>query len=143
MITKDERSVMARMIFVNLPVKDLRRSMDFFAGLGFTFNEQFTNDEAAYMVVNDQAAVMLVTEPFFSTFSGKAIANTATTYEVSNAISLGSREEVDEIGEKALATGGTPSKPPSDEGFMYSRSFQDPDGHLWDVHWMDPSAIEG
>jgi predicted lactoylglutathione lyase len=94
------------------------------------------------MVVNDQAALMLVTEPFLKTFSDKAIADTATTYEVSNAISLGSRQEVDEIGEKALAIGGTPDKP-SDEGFMYSRRFQDPDGHLWDVHWVDPSAISG
>jgi predicted lactoylglutathione lyase len=132
------------MIFVNLPVKDLKRSMEFFRGLGFEFNEQFTNDEAAFMVVNDGAAVMLVTDPLFSTFSSsKSIADTSKHYEVSNAISLGSREEVDAIGEKALATGGKPSKPPSDEGFMYSRSFLDPDGHLWDVHWMDPSAIGG
>ena len=129
---------MPRMIFVNLPVKDLKRSMEFFRGLGFTFNEQFTNDEAAYMNVNDGAAVMLVTEPFFSTFSStKSIADTSKAYEVS----VGSREEVDALGEKALATGGTVSKPPSDEGFMYSRSFLDPDGHLWDVHWMDPAAI--
>jgi uncharacterized protein len=134
---------MSRMIFVNLPVKDLARSMEFFRGLGFGFNEQFTNDQAAYMVVNDQAAVMLVTEPFFKTFSDKSIADTSTQIEVSNAISLGSRDEVDELGEKALATGGRPSKPVSDEGFMYSRSFQDPDGHLWDILWMDPSAIAG
>jgi predicted lactoylglutathione lyase len=134
---------MPRMIFVNLPVKDLKRSMDFFGGLGFEFNRQFTNDEAAYMIVNDQAAVMLVAEPFFDTFSDKAIADSSTHYEVSNAISLSSKEEVDEIGEKALATGGSVSKPPSDEGFMYSRSFLDPDGHLWDVHWMDLSAVEG
>ena len=133
---------MGRMIFVNLPVKDLQRSIDFFRGLEFEFNEQFTNDQAGFMIVNDQAAVMLVTEPFFSTFSDvKAIADTATTYEVSNAISAESREKVDQLVDKALATGATVSKPPSDEGFMYSRSFQDPDGHLWDIHWMDPSAI--
>jgi predicted lactoylglutathione lyase len=131
------------MIFVNLPVRDLPRSIAFFRGLGFDFNEQFTNDEAAFMNVNDGAAVMLVTVPFFETFSDKTIADTATTYEVSNAVSLASREEVDEVADKALATGGTAHKPPSDEGWMYSRSFQDPDGHLWDVHWMDPSAIEG
>jgi predicted lactoylglutathione lyase len=134
---------MARMIFVNLPVKDLNRSMEFFRGLGFEFNEQFTNDEAAFMIVNDQAAVMLVSEPFFKTFSNKEIADTATHYEVSNAVSLSSKAEVDEIGEKALATGGSVSKPPSDDGFIYSRSFLDPDGHLWDVHWMDPAAING
>lgn len=135
---------MARMIFVNLPVKDLKRSREFFSGLGFTFNDQFSDDTAAYMEVNDQAAVMLVSHPFFETFSdSKAIADTTKTYEVSTAISLSSREEVDEIGERALATGGSPSKPPNDDGFIYSRSFLDPDGHLWDVHYMDPNAIPG
>jgi hypothetical protein len=131
------------MIFVNLPVKDLSRSMDFFRGLGFGFNEQFTNDQAAYMVVNDQAAVMLVTEPFFRTFTDRQIADTSSQIEVSNAISAGSRDEVDQLAEKALTAGAQPSKEPSDEGFMYSRSFEDPDGHHWDVVWMDPSAIQG
>jgi predicted lactoylglutathione lyase len=132
------------MIFVNLPVTDLKRSIDFFSGLGFEFNQQFTNDQAAYMVVNDGAAVMLVTRPFFETFSStKQIADTSKAYEVSNAFSAGSRDEVDLIADKALASGAQPSKPPSDEGFMYSRSFLDLDGHLWDVHWMDPAAIGG
>ena len=134
---------MPRMIFVNLPVKDLKRSMDFFGGLGFEFNQQFTSDEAAFMVVNENAAVMLVTESFFDTFSDRSIADTSTHYEVSNAVSLSSKEEVDQVGKKALETGGSVSKPPSDDGFIYSRSFIDPDGHLWDVHWMDPSALEG
>ena len=134
---------MPRMIFVNLPVKDLKRSKDFSSGLGFEFNEQFTNDDAAFMVVNELAAVMLVSEPFFDTFSDKAIADSSTHYEVSTAVSLGSKAEVDEIGQKALATGGSVSKPPSDDDFIYSRSFLDPDGHLWDVHWMDPTAVEG
>jgi predicted lactoylglutathione lyase len=134
---------MPRMIFVNLPVKDLARSIEFFRGLGFDFNEQFTNEQAGYMVVNDQAAVMLVTEPFFRTFSDKAIADTSAQIEVSNAVSADSREAVDELVEKALASGGHPSKAATDEGFMYSRGFQDPDGHLWDVVWMDPSAIAG
>lgn len=133
---------MSRMIFVNLPVNDLSRSMEFFKGLGFDFNEQFTNEQAGYMVVNDQAAVMLVTEPFFRTFSDKTIADTSKQFEVSNAVSVGNREEVDEVVEKALATGATASKPASDEGFMYSRGFQDPDGHLWDVMWMDQNAIQ-
>jgi uncharacterized protein len=134
---------MARMIFVNLPVKDLPRSTEFFRGLGFSFNEQFSNEQAAYMVVNDQAAVMLVTEPFFQTFTDKAIADASSQIEVSNAISADSREEVEALVEKALADGGRRSKPASDEGFMYSRGFYDPDGHHWDVVWMDPSAIEG
>jgi uncharacterized protein len=133
----------SRMIFVNLPVKDLDRSIAFFRGLGFTFNEQFTNDQAAYMNVNDQAAVMLVTEPFFKTFSDKAIADTGSQMEVQNAVSAASREEVDELVEKAIAGGARSAKAGVDEGFMYSRGFQDPDGHLWDFVWMDTSAIPG
>ena len=132
---------MARMIFVNLPVKDLERSMEFFRGLGFGFNEQFTNEQAAYMVVNDAAAVMLVTEPFFKTFTDKAIADTSTQIEVSNAISADSREEVDRLIEKAVAVGAEAPTPAADEGFMYSRGFYDPDGHHWDVVWMDPTAL--
>jgi predicted lactoylglutathione lyase len=133
---------MSRMIFVNLPVSDLARSIAFFRALGFTFNEQFTNDQAAYMNVSDQAAVMLVTEPFFKTFSDKAIADTATQMEVQNAVSATSREEVDQLVEKAIAAGARSAKPGVDEGgFMYSRGFQDPDGHLWDFVWMDPTAI--
>ena len=126
---------MSRYIFVNLPVKDLPRSMKFFRALGFTFNDQFTNDQAAYMNVSDQAAVMLVTEPFFKTFSDKAIADTTTQMEVQNAVSAASREEVDELVEKAIAAGARSAKPAADEGFMYSRGFQDPDGHLWDIAW--------
>ena len=133
---------MSRMIFVNLPVRDLQRSMDFFRSLGFTFNEQFTNDQAGYMNISDQAAVMLVTEPFFSSFSDKTIADTSKTMEVQNAVSASSREEVDELAEKARAAGALSVKEGVDEGgFMYSRGFQDPDGHLWDFVWMDPSAI--
>jgi predicted lactoylglutathione lyase len=132
---------MSRMIFVNLPVKDLPRSIAFFRALGFTFNEQMTNDQAAFMNVSDQAAVMLVTEPFFKSFSDKAIADTSTQMEVQNAVSAESREEVDDLVEKAIAAGARSAKPALDEGFMYSRGFQDPDGHLWDFVWMDPSAI--
>jgi predicted lactoylglutathione lyase len=131
----------SRMIFVNIPVKDLDRSMTFFRALGFTFNEAFTNDQAAYMEVNDEAAVMLVTEPFFSSFSDKSIADTASVMEVQNAVSVASREEVDELVEKAIAAGARSAKAGVDEGFMYSRGFQDPDGHLWDLVWMDPSSI--
>jgi uncharacterized protein len=132
---------MSRMIFVNLPVKDLDRSVAFFKALGFTFNDAFTNEQAAYMNVSDQAAVMLVTEPFFSQFSPKQIADTSSTMEVQNAVSAASRAEVDELVEKAIAAGARSAKDGVDEGFMYSRGFQDPDGHLWDFVWMDPSAI--
>jgi uncharacterized protein len=132
---------MSRMIFVNLPVKDLDRSVAFFKALGFTFNDAFTNEQAAYMNVSDQAAVMLVTEPFFSQFSTKQIADTGSTMEVQNAVSAASRAEVDELVEKAIAAGARSAKDGVDEGFMYSRGFQDPDGHLWDFVWMDPSAV--
>jgi predicted lactoylglutathione lyase len=131
----------SRMIFVSLPVKDLDRSIAFFRALGFTFNEAFTNEQAAYMNVSDQAAVMLVTEPFFQTFADKTIVDTSSAMEVQNAVSAASREEVDELVEKAIAAGARSAKPAVDEGFMYSRGFQDPDGHLWDFVWMDPSAI--
>lgn len=102
-----------------------------------------TNEQAAYMIVYDQAAVMLVTEPFFRTFSDKTIADTSSQSEVSNAISADSKAEVDEVCQKAAASGGKAPKPATDEGFMYSRSFLDPDGHHWDVVWMDPAVIAG
>src|SRR4051794_3479658 len=135
---------MNRMIFVNLPVKDLKRSMEFFAALGFTFNDAFTSEEAAYMNINEQTAVMLVTEPFFSSFSTKAIADTNATMEVQNALSATSREEVDELVEKAIAAGARGVKAGQFEGdYMYSRQFQDPDGHLWDFVWMSPEMVSG
>ena len=135
---------MNRTIFVNLPVTDLARSMKFFRALGFTFNQQFTNDQAAYMNINDGAAVMLVTEPFFRTFSEKKIADTSTTMEVQNAVAVSSRAEVDKLVEKAITAGARSARSGVEEGaYMYSRQFQDPDGHLWDFVWMDPQQIKG
>lgn len=133
---------MSRMIFLNLPVADLQRSIDFWTGLGFTFNPQFTDENATCMVISDDACVMLLTEKFFSTFTSKDIVDTTRYTEAITAISAESREEVDRLADTALATGGSPSSPPQDEGFMYSRAFADPDGHLWEVLYMDPSAIE-
>jgi predicted lactoylglutathione lyase len=133
---------MSRMIFVNLPVADLQRSVGFWRGLGFDFNEQFTDDNAACMVVSDLACVMLLTEKLFSTFTTKSLADSSRSTEAIMALSSESREEVDRLTEKALATGGSPSNQPQDEGFMYGRSFQDPDGHLWEVLYMDPAALE-
>ncbi|HLN77020.1 MAG TPA: VOC family protein [Nocardioidaceae bacterium] len=133
---------MSRMIFVNLPVSDLQRSVDFWRGLGFDFNPQFTDDKAACMVVSDLACVMLLSQSFFSTFTKKEVADTATSTEAIMALSSESREEVDRLTDTALASGGSASNDPQDEGFMYSRSFQDPDGHLWEVLYMDPSALE-
>ena len=133
---------MSRMIFVNLPVSDLQRSVGFWKGLDFDFNPQFTDDDTACMVVSDLACVMLLTDQFFSTFTKKAVADAAGSTEAILAISAESRDEVDRLADKALASGGSASNDPQDGGFMYSRSFEDPDGHLWEVLYMDPAALE-
>ena len=133
---------MSRMIFVNLPVQDLTRSTDFFTRLGFTFNQQFTDETSTCMVVSEQACVMLLSRPFFSTFTTKAVADSATTTEAILAVSADSREEVDTLVDTALELGAQPTKEPQDEGFMYGRSFYDLDGHHWEVLWMDPKAIQ-
>ena len=131
----------ARKIFVNLAVRDLPRSMAFFSTLGFQYNRQFTDDNAACMIVNADACVMLLTEPFFRTFTKRAVCDTATQTEGLFALSCNSRAEVDEIVRKAIAAGAAPAMPPQDHGFMYGSSFYDIDGHHWEVLWMDPSAI--
>ncbi|GAA2357100.1 VOC family protein [Nonomuraea africana] len=130
------------MIFVNLPVKDLDRSKNFFTGLGFTFNRQFTDEKAACLVISDTIYAMLLTEEFFKSFTKKDIADAHTTTEAIVALGVESREKVDELADKALASGGSPANDPMDEESMYGRSFQDPDGHLWEVVWMDPAAVE-
>jgi predicted lactoylglutathione lyase len=132
---------MAAQIFVNLPVKDLNRSKDFFSKLGFQFNLQFTNEDAACMIISDTIFVMLLTERFFKTFTKKQIANAATSTEVILAISAESREKVDELVNKALTAGGGVSNEKQDHGWMYAWSFQDLDGHLWEVLYTDPNAI--
>jgi predicted lactoylglutathione lyase len=133
---------MSRMIFVNLPVKNLPKSVEFFTALGFEFNPQFTDEKATCMVISEQACVMLLVEPFFRTFIDKEIADAVTHAETIVSLSAESRAEVDDVFERAVAAGARPVKDPQDEGFMYSRTFQDLDGHLWDLVWMDPSAIE-
>ncbi|HSE07021.1 MAG TPA: VOC family protein [Nocardioidaceae bacterium] len=133
---------MSRMIFVNLSVADLRRSLDFWTGLGFAFNPQFTDDNAACMVVSDDACVMLLTEKYFSTFTTKNVVDATTHVEAIMALSAESREEVDRLAEAALATGGSRANEPQEDGFMYGRSFHDPDGHLWELIYMDPAALE-
>ena len=130
---------MSRKIFVNLPVRDLGKSMDFFKGLGFGFNPQFTDEKAACMIVSPEAFVMLLTEPFFKGFTKNAIREPKGPTEALLAFSVESREEVDLLGTKALSTGGTPAMDPTDHGFMYVRTFYDPDGHHWEVFWMDPA----
>jgi predicted lactoylglutathione lyase len=131
-----------RMIFVNLPVKDLEASKRFFGALGFTFNVQFTDDTAAAMVVEENIVVMLLTETRFRDFIKGDISDTAKGVEVLTCLSAGSRAEVEDTIGKALAAGGKPWMPPQDHGFMYGSSFQDLDGHVWEVMWMDPAAVQ-
>jgi predicted lactoylglutathione lyase len=131
---------MATQIFMNLPVRDLDRSVQFFTALGFTFNQDYTDENATCMVINDDAFVMLLVEKFFQTFTAKEIVDATSATEAIMAFSVDSREAVDQMVGKALAAGGTESQPVQDYGFMYSHSFQDPDGHLWEVMWMDPAG---
>jgi predicted lactoylglutathione lyase len=127
---------MPRQLFVNLPVKDLDRSVKFFTALGFSFNPQFTDENATCMIIGSDCYAMLLVEKFFSTFTDKAIVDTGTGVEVINAIGLDSREDVDAMADTALASGGSVYAEPKDYGFMYQRSFQDPDGHLWEIFHM-------
>jgi predicted lactoylglutathione lyase len=131
---------MAKQLYLNLPVKDLDKSVEFFTALGFSFNPDFTDENATCMIVNDDAFVMLLKEGFFSTFTSKPIADTTGSTEAIMAFSVASREAVDETIRTALTSGGTPSQEAQDYGFMYNHSFQDPDGHLWEVMWMDPAG---
>jgi predicted lactoylglutathione lyase len=130
-----------RFIFTNIAVADLHRSRTFFEALGFAVNPAFSNDEVGCMVVNDHALVMLHTPGSFERFTTRPTADPASSTQVILAFSAESRTEVDELGEKALASGGSAARDPEDYGFMYQRSFHDPDGHLWEVAWMDPQAV--
>jgi predicted lactoylglutathione lyase len=123
----------ARTIFVNLPVKDLDASKAFFSELGFSYDEKYTNDDAACMVVADNVFVMLLTEPFFATFINDEVADAHRTSEVLLCLSCDSAAEVDETIAKAIAAGGKPWKPASTMGPMYGGSFQDVDGHVWEL----------
>jgi hypothetical protein len=129
-------------MFVNLPVKDLDRSVDFFTKLGFSFDPRFTDETATQMIVGDDAFVMLLVEDRFKDFTKKQLVDATKQTEVIVALSAESREGVDELADKALEAGASPANDPLDMGFMYGRSFDDPDGHLWEVVWMDPSAVE-
>jgi predicted lactoylglutathione lyase len=132
----------ARKIFVNLPVKDLTKSMDFFSALGFDFNLQFTDDKAACMVISGEAFVMLLSEPFFRTFTKREPCDTSRQTEAMLALSCESRAEVDQLVRKAIDAGGSHAMDPMDQGFMYGWSFYDLDGHHWEVLWMDPAAVQ-
>ena len=133
---------MSTKIFVNLPVKDLKNSIEFFTQLGFSFNPQFTDDTATCMIVSDQIFVMLLTEDKFKTFTPNAICDATKSTEVLLCLSAESREAVDAMVSKAIAAGGTTYKEPQDYGCMYGHGFQDLEGHIWEIMFMEPSAID-
>lgn len=133
---------MTKQIFVNLPVKDLSRTVEFFKRLGFTFNPQFTDENATCMIINDNIFVMLLVEKFFKTFTKKEICDTAKDTEVIIALSTESREKVDEMMQNVFDAGGKESREPQDHGWMYGRSFQDINGHLWEIIYMDEKALK-
>jgi predicted lactoylglutathione lyase len=131
-----------RKIFVNLPVRDLDRSKAFFGALGFAFDPRFTDDNAACMVVSDEGYVMLLRREFFATFTARPVGDAAQSTSGLVALTCRDRAEVDDLVRQALAAGGSRAKDPMDHGFMYGCSFFDPDGHHWEVFWMDPAAVE-
>ena len=133
---------MATQMFLNLPVKNLNRSVEFFTKLGYTFNPQFTNENATCMIISDDIFVMLLVENFFQTFIDKNICDATKNTEALIGLSCASRAEVDETVRKAIAAGGTSPRKPVDHGFMYSHGYQDLDGHIWEVFYMEP-AIPG
>lgn len=132
---------MATQIFVNLPVRDLDRSVAFFGALGFTFNPQFTDENATCMIVGDNIFVMLLVEPYFLTFTRKSLCDAKTSAEVIVAVSVGERAKVDELVARAVAAGATTPSEPKDHGFMYLHGFEDLDGHLWELFHMDPAGL--
>ena len=133
---------MAIKIFVNLPVKDLTRSVEFFTKLGFGFDEQFTDETATCMVVSDDIFVMLLTEEKFQTFTPKKICDAGKFTEVLVCLSLESRANVEEMVAKAVAGGGSTYNEPQDHGFMYAHGFQDLDGHIWELIYMESTAVK-
>jgi uncharacterized protein len=128
---------MAKKIFINLPVADLQKAMAFYTAIGFTNNPQFTDETAACMVLTEEIYVMLLTHPKFNEFTKKEIADTSRTVSVINSLSVDSSEEVNTVIGKAIEAGGTEPVEARDYGFMQQRSFEDPDGHLWEVFYMD------
>ncbi len=131
---------MATKIFVNLPVNDLKKSIDFFTKLGFSFNPQFTDDKATCMVISENIFAMLLTRPFFQTFTKKEIVDAKKSTEVLIALDAESKEKVEEMVNVAVEAGGSIYMPPQDHGWMYQHSFSDLDGHQWEILYMDESA---
>lgn len=133
---------MKSQIFVNLPVRDLKKTKEFFTALGFTYNPKFTDDNAACMIVDEGIYVMLLVEEFFKTFTPKEIVDARKSTEVLTAISVDKREKVDELFKRALSAGGKYVREPENYEWMYSQSFQDLDGHIWEFVWMDEGAAQ-
>ncbi|MBP3963006.1 VOC family protein [Paenibacillus lignilyticus] len=131
----------AKSMFVNLPVKDLKKSIAFFTAVGFEFNPNFTDDNATCMVIGENIYSMLLVEEYFKTFTKKEIADASKTTEVLIALMVESRQKVDKLVDDAIAAGGHIAKETQDLGFMYQRSFLDLDGHHWEIGYMDESAI--
>jgi predicted lactoylglutathione lyase len=132
----------SRKLFVNLAVRDLERSQAFFARLGFGFDPRFTDEKAACMILSDEAFVMLLAEPYFKTFTRREPCDLSRQTEGLFCFSCESRAEVDQLVKLAVENGGKHAMEPQDHGFMYGWSFYDPDGHHWEVMWMDPAALE-
>lgn len=134
---------MSTQIFVNLPVKDLNRSVEFFTKLGYTFNPQFTDENGTCMIVGEDIFVMLLVEEYFKTFTPKPVADANSSTEVLVALSADSRDDVNRIVETALAAGAGRYREPVDHGFMYVWGFEDLDGHIWEYAWVNPAALQG
>lgn len=132
---------MATKIFVNLPVKDLEKSKTFFANVGYKFNPQFTDETAACMVISDDIYVMLLTRDKFKTFTPKEVCDSTRSTEVLVCLSCDSRKQIDDLVSKAVAAGGSTCNEPQDHGFMYGHGYQDLDGHIWELIYMEPAAI--
>ena len=133
---------MATDIFVNLPVRDLNKSVEFFTKLGYQFNAQFTDETATCMIVGEHIFVMLLTHDKFKTFTPKAICDATKSTEVLVCLSTESRAKVNEMVGKAVRAGGTTYNKPQDHGFMYGHGFQELDGHIWELIYMEPSAVK-
>jgi uncharacterized protein len=133
---------MATKIFVNLPVHNLKKSIEFFTKLDFTFNPQFTDETATCMIVSEDIFVMLLTHEKFKSFTPKAICDATKSTEVLVCLSCESRDHVNGLVRKAVAAGGTTYNQPQDHGFMYAHGFQDLDGHIWELVYMEPSAVK-
>jgi uncharacterized protein len=129
-------------IFLNLPVRDLNKTIEFFTKLGFKFNPQFTDENATCMIVGEDIFVMLLVEKFFRTFTKKEISDTSKNTEMIVALSMENKEKVDQMINKVVQAGGKESREAQDHGWMYGRSFEDINGHLWEVFYMDEGALK-